>query len=443
MLLNKNDKQEDKIKKSKEIIKKEKEKIRQAKKERKSNKKINKIFKKLFFIKDSQEVTKKNQLFIIVYSIIIGFLLCLLCLYVLSGGRNYFKLYYELNKLIDTYDTITSNYYGDLSKEQLIDNAIDSMISSIGDEYTTYSDTDSANTFSENIEGTYEGIGCTVTMNEENNIIVASVFEDSPSEKAGLKEDDIIIKIDDEDYTNKTSNDVAQYVKESTKEQIKLTIIRDNQEQELTIERSKIEVPTVTSKTYEQNGKKIGYIKLSIFSTVATNQFKSALTKLENEEKIEGLVIDVRDNTGGYLTTVTDIASLFLEKNEIIYQLQSETSLTKKKDTTKEKRTYPIAVLINQNSASASEILASAIKESYGGEVVGVNSYGKGTVQKTKKLADGSMIKYTVQKWLTPDGNWINNKGVTPTKIVELDQTNDEDNQLQTAIELVENNLSK
>ncbi|UKI28073.1 MAG: S41 family peptidase [Bacilli bacterium] len=126
--------------------------------------------------------------------------------------------------------------------------------------------------------------------------------------------------------------------------------------------------------------------------------------------------MDVRNNNGGYLTAVTDICNLFLEKGKVIYQLEDTSGKIKKKDTTKEKRNYEVVVLINGGSASASEILASAIKESYGGEVLGTNSYGKGTVQQTKKLLDGSMIKYTTQKWLTPEGNFINEVGVTPTK---------------------------
>ena len=151
----------------------------------------------------------------------------------------------------------------------------------------------------------------------------------------------------------------------------------------------------------------------------------------------------MRSNSGGYLSSVTDICSLFLKKGDIIYQLEDTSGTVKKKDTTKEKRTYSVAVLINKESASASEILASAIKESYKGLVVGTNSYGKGTVQQTKKLLDGSMIKYTTQKWLTPDGNFINEVGVTPTNIVELSEeyfenpSRSTDNQLQEALNLL------
>ncbi len=431
-----------KKKDSKQNKSNKKTKQKKNNKKRKTQSNFNKFIKKILFISNEplEGISLKRQIFTMIYFTAIGFILCLIVLYAISGGKNYLKLYSELNKFIDTYDTITSNYYGDLSKEQLIDNAISSMLASIGDSYTTYSDIDSTNDFNESIEGTYEGIGCTVTTDENGNILVASIFEDGPAAEAGLKENDIIIKVDGEDYTQKTSSDVAEYVKNSTNSTIKITIIRDNKEKELTIKRSKIEVPTVTSKTFDQNDTKIGYINISIFSSVTTKQFEEELDKLE-DDNIEALIIDVRDNNGGYLSSVTDIASMFLTKNKIIYQLQNEDETEKIKDTTNEHREYPITVLINKNSASASEILASAIQESYGGEVVGVNSYGKGTVQKTKTLSDGSMIKYTIEKWLTPTGKWIDEKGVTPTQYVELDLTIDYDNQLQTALEIMQSKI--
>jgi len=439
----------EKIDKSKEIIKKEKEKIRSEKRKLKEEKKDNvkkqkkrTIFHKLFFIKKEEEnkpITLKEQIFSMLYFEAIGFILCLLVLFALSGGKNFIKLYKELNKLINVYDTITSDYYGELDKEILIDNAIQSMLSSVEDNYTTYSDQDAANSFLENIEGTYEGIGCSVSNDKDGNIYVVEVFEDGPASKSGLKENDIILKIDDKDYLGKTSEDMSNYVKESENEKIKLTIKRDDQEHEITIVREKVEVPSVQNKIIEQNNKKIGYIDISIFSSVTTTQFETQLKKLE-KNGIKGLIIDVRNDTGGYLSTVTDIANLFLKKGQIIYQLEDK-KIEKIKDTTKEKRTYPVAVLVNAGSASASEILAAAIKESYNGYVVGTNTFGKGTVQKTKKLSDGSMIKYTVQKWLTPNGTWINQTGLEPTHAVGQNMNTTDDNQLSAALDLIDNDI--
>lgn len=438
----------EKIQKSKEIIKKEKEKIKAEKKKQKEERinktKLGKILKKLSkkLTKEKEVFSLKEQIFSTIYFEIIGAILCLLILFALSGGRNYIKLYMDLNKLITVYDTIQSNYYGELDKEELIDSAINSMVNSIGDDFTTYADNDSANTFLEGLEGTYEGIGCMVSMNENGEIIVVSVFEDSPSKEAGLQEGDIITKIDDQDFTTKTSDDMATYVKENSNDEIKLMIKREEEEKEITIKRGKIETPSVTSQLIEKDNKKIGYMDISIFSTVSYKQFKEQLKALE-DDNIEGLIIDVRNDTGGYLSTVTDITNLFLKDGQVIYQLKDDKSQEKIKDDTKECREYPIAILINSNSASASEILASAIKESYGGIVVGTNSFGKGTVQKTKVLSDGSMIKYTTQNWLTPNGNWVNEKGVEPTIKVELDMENNTDNQLDTALEEIIKQLNE
>lgn len=432
------DKSKEIIKKEKQKIKEEKRKIRYEKNKKFYNTKFGKFIKKVFLKNDNkkEEVTLKEQIFSMIYFEIIGAILCLLVLFILSGGHNFIKLYKDLNKLINVYDTITSNYYGDLNKEELVDNAIESMLNGIGDSYTTYTDEETTNNFLENIEGSYEGIGCMVSTNELGEIYVVSIFDNSPAQKAGLQENDIILKIDGEDYTGKTSEDMANYVKGNENDKIKFIIKRGEEEKEFTVVREKVEVPTVTSKVIEEQDKKIGYIDISIFSAVTYDQFKTELEKLE-KEKIQGLIIDVRNDTGGYLSAVTDISSLFLKKGQVIYQLEDNKKTEKIKDETKESRDYPIAVLINAGSASASEILASAIKESYNGFVVGTNSYGKGTVQKTKKLSDGSMIKYTVQKWLTPDGNWINEKGVEPTNFVELTTEENVDNQLQTALNLI------
>lgn len=430
---------ENKIEKSKNIIKKEKEKIKAERRKQRLEKlnktKVGRFILKIFTPKKKEIETSslKEQIFSMIYFELIGAGLCLLILFALSGGRNYIKLYKDLNKLINAYDTIQSNYYGELNKDELVDKAIDSMVNSIGDSYTSYADKKEADNLLEDLEGTYQGIGCMVSMNEQEQIVVINVFGDGPAKLAGLQEGDIITKIDNQDFKDKTSEDMANYVKQNNSSKIKLTIIREGVEKELTISRKKVEVPSVTSQLIERDNKKIGYIDITIFSSVTYAQFKNQLEKLE-KQKIEGLIIDVRNDTGGYLSAVTDISSLFLKKGQIIYQLEQDKKTEKIKDKTSEKRTYPIAVLINGTSASASEILASAIKESYGGIIVGTRSYGKGTVQKTKVLPDGSMLKYTIQHWLTPNGNWINEKGVEPTIEVDLNFEENIDNQLETAI---------
>lgn len=384
-------------------------------------------------------LVNKESLISAIYYQITGALLCLAILFYLSGGKNYIKLYKELNKVIDTYDTITKNNYSKVDKKDLTDVAINAMLESVEDKYTNYSDEEETNTFIQNVEGYYEGIGITVKTDKNGKIIIVTVFDNSPAKEAGLKANDIITKINGEDLTGKTSNDLVDYIKDNKNKKIKLTVLRNEQEKEITITTNKVTVPTVSSKIIDEENK-IGYIKITIFSSVTETQFKKELESLE-KKKINALIIDVRNNSGGYLNVVTNISSMFLTKGKVIYQLQDDSKTTKIKDKTSEKRTYPVAIVTNRASASASEILAGAMKESYNAIVVGTNTYGKGTVQKTKKLQDGSMIKYTIEKWLTPSGKWIEEVGISPTEYIEYDSSKNIDNQLDKTIELLKEKI--
>lgn len=393
------------------------------------------------FSKEKESYSFDEVFSITIFSLLLGVLACFSVLTILNKGKNYFVLSKELAKFVDAYDAIVNNYYKEVDKDKLVESAINGMVSSIGDEYTSYSDKDVTDNFNETVNGKYMGIGALIMKNEKD-LVIYKVFEDSPSYRAGLKDGDIILKLDDKDTKDMSVNDIASIVKNDRNKEVKILVKRGEENLDITIVKDMVELPVVSGKVINHNDKKIGYISLSIFSSVASEQFNKELVKLE-KEGISGLVIDVRGNSGGYLTTVTDIASYFLKKGDIIYKLEVNDKVTVRKDKTKESRDYPIAVLIDKNSASASEILASSIKESYNGYVVGTNSYGKGTVQQTLVLSDGSMIKYTIEKWLTPLGNWINEEGVVPTNYVELSSEYlnnpvfENDNQLNEALELV------
>lgn len=393
------------------------------------------------FSKEKESYSFDEVFSITIFSLLLGVLACFSILTILNKGKNYFVLSKELAKFVDAYEAIVDNYYKEVDKDKLVESAINGMVSSVGDEYTSYSDKDVTDNFNETVNGKYMGIGALI-MKSENDLVIYKIFEDSPSYRAGLKDGDIILKLDDKDTKDMSVNDIARIVKNDTNKEVKLLVKRGEENLDITIVKDMVELPVVSGKVINHNDKKIGYISLSIFSSVASEQFNKELVKLE-KEGISGLVIDVRGNSGGYLTTVTDIASYFLKKGDIIYKLEVNDKVTVRKDKTKESRDYPVAVLIDKNSASASEILASSIKESYNGYVVGTNSYGKGTVQQTLVLSDGSMIKYTIEKWLTPLGNWINEEGVIPTNYVELSSEYlnnpvfENDNQLNEALELV------
>ena len=347
----------------------------------------------------------------------------------------------ELKEFVDTYNDIVNNYYDKVNKEELIDAGIKGMINYLDDPYATYFDGTSSTNFNQTLEGNYEGVGIEVTL-DNNKVKITKVFADTPAKKAGIKVGDYITKVNGESVEGKSLSDVVSLIKNAKNKEVEITITRDDQEKTMKVTRTTVDMPYTSSKVYEENGKKIGYLKIEMFSNNITKQVKKELESLK-KKNIDKLVIDVRDNPGGYLTQVTEILSLFMTKKDVIYQLQTKNNKEKVYSTSsKATYNYPVVVLINENSASASEILASAFKETYNAEIVGVNSYGKGTVQKTGDLNNGDTIKYTVQKWLTPKGNWINEKGVTPTKEVKLELkenetlTEDNDNQLKAAIEL-------
>lgn len=433
-------KQQEKINDIKNKMKKEKQKLRELK--------HNKI--KISFLKKLKETKNETYNFrevitIMVFSLALGIVFCISMSILINGGKSNFTINKDLKKFIDAYYAITDNYYGDLDKNALIEYAIEGMVSSVGDVYTGYTDSNDTTTFLETVNGEYEGIGCTIAMDSLGNIIVVDMFKDSPSAKAGLQKDDIILKIDEIDVNGKTTTELSDYIKNNSKKSIKMIVKRDNDEITLNIERKLIEIPSVEGDVIEEDNHKIGYINISVFSSVTDKQFDETIKKLQ-QQNIESLIIDVRNNGGGYLSTVTDVVNRILKKDQIIYQLEGKNGkIEKKKDTTNDHLNIPIVVLTNGASASASEILASAIKESYGGYVVGTNTYGKGTVQQTATLSDGSMVKYTTQKWLTPKGNWINEVGLEPNYIVELSEdyykepTRDNDNQFQKAIDILIN----
>ena len=349
----------------------------------------------------------------------------------------------ELDELVTTYDNIINNYYEDVDKEELIDAGIQGMINYLDDPYATYFSGEASEDFNQELAGNYEGIGVEIMLN--NGVVsVSRVFDNSPASKAGVKVGDVVIKVNDTDITAKSLTEVVSMISgENSGNKSKLTVTRNGEELSFELAKGTIEVPVVNSQIYENNGKKIGYIKIDLFSSKVYKQFNSALKNLE-KNNIQGLVIDVRDNPGGYLSEVKNILCLFLDKKQVLYQLQTKNKTEKIYGTKKSiERDYPVSVIINDDSASAAEILASAFKESYGSRIVGINSYGKGTVQSASDLNSGDTIKYTVQKWLTPDGNWVNDKGVVPTDRVEnvLQEgetlTYENDTMLQTAISVV------
>lgn len=346
----------------------------------------------------------------------------------------------NLKEIINTYNSIIENYYEDVDKEELSDSAIKAMLEALGDEYSTYMNTSETNSFQERMKGDYYGIGAEITTDTSGYAKILKVFAGSPAEEGGLKSLDLIKKVNGKDVKGMDISDVADKLKGPEETSVNVIIERDGKEIELKLTRRQIILTSVSREIFTEGSKKIGYLKIDIFSNNTYTQFKDNLLMLE-KANIDSLIIDVRDNSGGYLYRVSEIVSLFLPKDKVIYQLEDKDGVEKVYSYTDESRNYPIVVLINEYSASASEILTAALQESYGATIIGVNSLGKGTVQQTFDLESGRMIKYTIQKWLTPNGNWINKKGITPDIKVEQseeyykDFAFEYDTQLHKAIE--------
>lgn len=397
-------------------------------------------------MEETQKQFKLSEVIVlIIITLIIGFIIGLSLFKVALEKKDNIAINSndkELKKFVDNYNYIVNNYYGDLDKKELIDNAISGMIESIDDPYTTYIDEESSNTFSTTLEGSFEGIGVEIVNDSDKNIVVYSVIKGSPAEKAGVEPLDIIKSINGKSLEGIETSEFVSIVKTSENPVITLEIKRKEETITKEIKREKVTITSVESEIIEKQDKKIGYMYISIFANNTYSQFKKQLEELENKG-IDSLIIDVRSNTGGHLTAVENILSLFLDSSHIIYQTEDKNGIEKtysKGNTTKQ---YKIVVLTNESSASASEILAATMKEEYGATLVGKHTYGKGTVQELKTLPDGEQYKFTTKKWLTPKGNWINGTGVEVDVEVEFNKdyyenpTYDNDKQLQEAINTI------
>ena len=346
----------------------------------------------------------------------------------------------ELLDIVDTYNKITNNFYGQVDASNLATSAIDGMMHTLNEEYSIYMNQEDTSSLFEKLEGEYRGVGITVTK-QDSKIKVLNVYAGTPAEKSGLKENDILLKVNDHVIKEDDELDyISSLIKEAKK--VTLKVLRDEEEKDIKIDVKTIEYPAIDYKIIEVNNKNIGYIYLSTFSKTSANQVKTALKYLE-DNNIDSLIFDVRSNTGGYLEAADEILNMFIKKGKVLYSVENNDGNKKIYDTTEEHRTYDIVVLINQVSASASEILASSLKESYGAILVGTTTYGKGLVQQTNYLSDNSMIKYTTARWYTPLGNFVNNIGYNPSITVELTKEyaenpiDENDTQLQKSLEIL------
>lgn len=324
-----------------------------------------------------------------------------------------------VNKIEAAIKLVNENYVEKIDQNKLIDGAIQGMMTALGDPFSSYMAKETAQHFSEQIEGSFTGIGAEVSM-ENGSVTVVSPIKGSPAERAGIKPKDILLSVNGISFEGLSLNEAVAKIRGPKGTEAKVKVKRADVETalEYSIIRDDITMETVRSRM-ESGG--VGIIEVTEFSMNTAERFQKEIASLE-KQGMKGLVIDVRNNPGGVLKVVINMAEQFVEKGKVIVQVEDKNGNRDQTLSNGKSKNYPIAVVTNKGSASASEILAGALKESAGAKLIGETTYGKGTVQSSypEEMGDGSLIKITIAKWLMPNGAWIHKKGVQPD--IKVDQ---------------------
>ncbi len=351
----------------------------------------------------------------------------------------------RIKSIIDTY------YLDEIDEDKMVEGMYKGLVSSLKDPYSVYYTKDEFAALMESSSGSYCGIGAYVSQDVKTGVItIVKPFEGGPAYEVGILPGDIIYKVSGEEATGKDLSEIVSKMKGEEGTTVDLEIIRAGESEpiKLTIERRTVEVPTIS---YEMLDNKVGYIQIAEFDEVTGPQFRSAITDLDNQG-MKGLVIDLRNNPGGLLDTVCDMLDRMLPEGLIVYTEDKNGTRTEEvKSTAEESFDKPLVVMINGNSASASEVFAGAIQDYGIGTILGTTSFGKGIVQSVIPLSDGSGVKVTVSKYYTPKGRNIHEIGIEPDVVVELKDKlktkvvidKSEDNQLQEAIKIINEKSSK
>jgi carboxyl-terminal processing protease len=341
----------------------------------------------------------------------------------------------------ETYNLIQKNYVSVPNQEVLINGAIKGLVDSLDDQYSGYVEPAFFDYVDDNLSGEIEGIGVTITEVEDTGEIeVVNVLPGTPADEAGLREGDIFLEVDGEDVTQLDYLELVTRVRGPAGSIVNLKMLREEAEVEFDIERARIEIPNTETAIYDDS---IGYVKLNQFTANARGDIERALEEI-NAAELDGLIIDVRGNPGGYLNSVLEVTSAFLEDGVIVYeQFSDETEQTFTADGTYLGLDIPLVILVDERSASASEILAGALKDQGAATIIGMTTFGKGTVQTQSELVNGGGVRLTIARWLTPDRQWIHEVGISPDITVEWDEdaraeNPDDDPQLDAALEFLQ-----
>ena len=339
---------------------------------------------------------------------------------------------------------IDAEYLGETNTDNMEEGVYSGLIYGLGDVYSRYYTKEEYQQESATTEGSYVGIGVSMQKNTAGGVQIVECYKGSTAEEAGLKADDVITAINGEDITDAELSDVVSIIKDNENKNVILTVQRQGEDaQEITVKVSNVELPSVFGEMLDKN---TGYIQITEFKGVTAEQYEDVFGKLK-DQGMERLVIDLRDNPGGLLDSVCDILRIILPEGLIVYTEDKNGNRSEETCDGKNPLNMPLVVLVNGNSASASEIFAGAVKDYGIGTIVGTTTYGKGVVQSIRQLSDGSAVKLTVANYYTSKGNSINKTGIQPDVEVEADSallskdeiTHEEDNQLKEALNVLNN----
>lgn len=337
------------------------------------------------------------------------------------------KEYSNLPKILDAID---KKSIFEFNEKNAKDAALKAVVDSIGDEYSEYLTKKETDEWESYLNGEFSGIGISFQKNDKGEYQVTEVFKDSPAEKSGIKIGDIILKVDGNLY--KTSEEMSEHIRGKSGTTVELILMRDNKEIKASITRETVKEKTVYAKVMDDGS---GYIMIKSFEDGTAKEFETELSAFE-KQGIKSMVIDLRDNGGGYIDEGMEIADRLLKEGTITYM--EDVKGKRKYFNSDEKATkIKYTVLVNENTASTSEILTAAIKDNNGGKIVGSKTFGKGIVQETTKFKDGSSLKLTVLRYFSPKGKVIHKKGIKPDVEVKFDPSSGTDNQLEMAKSLL------
>lgn len=341
----------------------------------------------------------------------------------------------EVEGKLNAIDSVLESFYfGDVDDETAKDNIYKAYLSSYGDKYTMYYTADEYKALKESTNGKFYGIGAVCQLSGEGGVLLVDVYDNGAGYQAGLRSGDRVVNVDGRDITGMELSSAVALIKGDKGTSVTLEVIRGTERLTFSAVRDAVEAKTVSYTLLDNN---IGYLSISQFEEVTTKQFKAAVEDLQSQG-MKGLVIDIRNNPGGLLDTVVGMLKYMLPDGLIVYTEDKQGNRKEYKGQDNDEFNLPLAVLVNGNSASASEIFAGAIQDYGKGTIIGTQTYGKGIVQTVKPLTDGSAIKFTIAKYFTPKGQDIHGKGVTPDMVVEYDTDADVDTQLDAAIKNVE-----